>query len=130
MVRFVSSDYRSLWVVRRGAQVVSFAREAVRCREMSIIMGGCDMAKVKKGKKTGGGVVGGGAGLHEQLAAMGIDLVKETAELLADPATSPRIKADLLKDLLNYQYSKQKAVQVDMELGAGITFNLDLAGRE
>ena len=92
-------------------------------------MGGYDMAKVKKGKKGsgGGGVV---LGLHEQLAALGIDLVKETADLLADPATSPRIKADLLKDLLNYQYSKQKAVQVDMELGAGITFNLDLAGRD
>ena len=125
MVLFVSRDCRSLWVIRRGAQVVSFAREAARCREMLIIMGGYDMGKVKKGKKTGGG-----GGLHEQLAALGIDLVKETAELLADPATSPRIKADLLKDLLNYQYSKQKAVQVDMELGAGITFNLDLAGRE
>lgn len=84
------------------------------------------MAKVKKGKRASGG----GGGLHEQLAALGIDLVKETADLLADPATSPRIKADLLKDLLNYQYSKQKAIQVDMELGAGVTFNLDLAGKD
>ncbi len=87
------------------------------------------MAKVKKGKKASGS---GGAvlGLHEQLTAMGIDIVQETAGLLSDPATSPRIKADLLKELLNYRYSKQKAVQVDMELGAGITFNLDLAGRD
>ena len=129
MVHCVSSGFGSLWVIRRGAQFLGFVRGTARCREMSIIMGVYDMAKVKKGKK-GGSAVGGGAGLHEQLAAMGIDLVKETAELLSDPATSPRIKADLLKDLLNYQYSKQKAVQVDMELGAGITFNLDLAGRE
>lgn len=87
------------------------------------------MAKAKKRKNGGkGGAVS--SDLHDQLAAMGIDLVRETAELLSDPATSPRIKADLLKDLLNYRFSKQKAVQVDMELGAGITFNLDLAGKD
>jgi hypothetical protein len=100
---------------------------------MSMIMGGYDMKKVKKGKNGSGG--GGGKGnhhadLHDKLDSMGVDIVEQVAELLASPTTSDRIKADLLKDLLNYRYSKQKAVQVELETGKGITFNLDLSGRD
>lgn len=86
------------------------------------------MAKVK-GKGKCGGKVNSVADLHDKLEALGVDVVEQVYELLASPSTSDRIKADLLKDLLNYRYSKQKAVQVDLDTGQGVTFNLDLSGK-
>ena len=87
------------------------------------------MAKVRKGK-SGGGKGKDSSDLHAKLEGLGIDLIDEVARLLSAPTTSDRIKADLLKDLLNYRYSKQKSVQMDVDTGSGIVFNLDLAGKE
>ncbi len=68
--------------------------------------------------------------LHDALAGFGIDLVAQVADILSNPETSDRIRADLLKELLNYRYSKQKAVQVDLDTAGQVTFNLDLTGRK
>lgn len=48
------------------------------------------------------------------------------AELLMNPDTSDRIKADILKDIVNYQYAKKKSVQIEDANGQPITFNLNL----
>jgi hypothetical protein len=68
--------------------------------------------------------------LHDALASHGIDLVAQVADILGNPETSDRIRADLLKELLNYRYSKQKAVQVDLDTAGAVTFNLDLGSRK
>ena len=40
--------------------------------------------------------------------------------------TSDRIKADLLKELINYRYSKKKAVSVDLDTGGQVLFQLNV----
>lgn len=67
-----------------------------------------------------------GLSLQEKLASHGVDTVAMLAELLVNPDTSDRIKADILKDIVNYQYAKKKSVQIEDVNGQPITFNLKL----
>jgi hypothetical protein len=88
------------------------------------------MGTGRKGKNVGGG--GGGLGnvdLDVALKLHGVDVVTEVANIIKDTGTSTRIRADLLKDLLNYRYSKQKAVEVQLSTGSGVVFNIDLTGK-
>lgn len=64
--------------------------------------------------------------LQGKLEARGIDPVSKVLDLLDNPKTSDRIKADLLKDLLNYCYAKKKSVVIEDSNGQPITFNLQL----
>ena len=56
----------------------------------------------------------------------GVDAVRMVADLLASDQTSDRIKADLLKELINYRYSKKKAVSVDLDTGGQVLFQLNV----
>lgn len=64
--------------------------------------------------------------LQTKLENKGVNLVDMLANLLTNPETSDRIKADLLKDALNYCYSKKKSVVIEDNNGQAITFNLNL----
>jgi len=64
--------------------------------------------------------------LQAKLEAKGINLVDMLSDLLTNPDTSDRIKADMLKDALNYCYAKKKSVVIEDQNGAPITFNLNL----
>lgn len=92
------------------------------------------MGTGRKGKGGGVGVgsVSGAAGNVDLMSALslhGIDVIGQVADILKDTETSTRIRADLLKDLLNYRYSKQKAVEVKLDTGDGVTFHIDLTGQ-
>ena len=64
--------------------------------------------------------------LQTMLENKGVNVVSMLADLLTNPETSDRIKADLLKDALNYCYSKKKSVTIEDANGQAITFNLNL----
>ena len=81
------------------------------------------MSRNKKGQ------VGGNVDLIVALQLQGVDVIGQVAQMLGNPDTSDRIRADLLKELLNYRYAKQKAVQVDLDTGQGVTFHLDLGAK-
>ena len=70
------------------------------------------------------------AGLIEKLTANKLDVINQVCGMIDNPETSPRIKADLLKELLNYCYPKQKALALDMETGKAVTFKLELGPKE
>ena len=67
--------------------------------------------------------------LQEKLQAKGVNVVDLLAEMLINPDISDRIKADLIKDTVNYIYPKKKSVQIEDSNGQPITFNLQLGGK-
>lgn len=73
-----------------------------------------------RGRKKGGDVV------DKLRGDYGVDAVRMVAELLASDQTSDRIKADLLKELINYRYSKKKAVSVELDTGGQVLFQLNV----
>ena len=73
-----------------------------------------------RGRKKEGDLVG------EVKDRYGVDAVQLVASMLASDQTSDRIKADLLKELINYRYSKRKALSVDLDTGGNVVFELNL----
>ena len=73
-----------------------------------------------RGRKKGGDVVD----MIKQ--DYGVDAVRMVADLLSSDQTSDRIKADLLKELINYRYSKKKAVSMELDTGGQVLFQLNV----
>lgn len=63
-----------------------------------------------------------------RLDRAGMDVIDEMIDLIRNPNTSERIRADLLKDLLAYTEPKRAAVRDDGSAADGVQFVLNMGG--